>query len=107
MFATRFGYLDGGAQVRRGTLETPSRTVDAMASTSGYSLTPMSRLQFLMLVAVEHGATVDQATDWALHWGNRHPQEALFEYRTYPQWRRAIGTAGWKEPQLASTQAAP
>ena len=76
-----------------------------MASTSGYSLTPMSRLQFLMLVAVEQGATIDEATDWALHWGNRHPQEALFEHRTYAQWRQAIGTVGWKEPQLASAQA--
>jgi hypothetical protein len=69
-----------------------------MTSTSGYSHTPMSRLQFLMLVAVEQDATIDQATNWALRWAHRHPQEALFEYRTYAQWRQTIGTAGWTEP---------
>jgi hypothetical protein len=66
----------------------------------------MSRLQFLMLVAVEQGATLNEASDWALDWGKRHPHEAPFEYRTYTQWRQAIGTAGWNGAQLASAQAA-
>jgi hypothetical protein len=77
-----------------------------MSSTTIYSDRPMSRLQFLMLIAVEQGATLNEATDWALDWGKRHPHEAPFEYRTYTQWRHAIGTAGWNDAQLASAQAA-
>jgi hypothetical protein len=53
----------------------------------------MSRLQFLMLVAVEHGATLSEATDWELDWGERHPEEPLYEYRPYATWRRTIGAA--------------
>ena len=84
---------------------TRSRTVDPMASTSRYSPKPISRLQFLMLVAVEQGATIDEATDFASHWGRRHPQESLFEYRAYTDWRRSIGTAAWREAQLPSLEA--
>ena len=41
-----------------------------MASpTNGYSREPMSRMQYLMLLAVEHGASLDDAADCALAWG--------------------------------------
>jgi hypothetical protein len=58
-----------------------------------------------MLVAVEQGATVNDAADWALDWGKRHPREALFEYRTYAQWRRSIGTAVWNGANQTSARA--
>lgn len=56
------------------------------APTSEYSSTPMSRFQFLMLRAVEGGASVTEAADEALAWGVRHPDDDLFEPRPYSAW---------------------
>ena len=53
---------------------------------SRYSATPMSRFQFLMLRAVEGGASLSEAFDSALRWGGRHPDRNLFEHRPYPGW---------------------
>lgn len=62
-----------------------------MASpTNGYSREPMSRMQYLMLLAVEHGASLDDAADCALAWGAQHPQSGLFDYRPYAGWRRSM-----------------
>ena len=47
----------------------------------------MSRMQFLMLRAVEGGASLTDATDEALAWGARHPDSELFERRPYAQWQ--------------------
>ena len=50
------------------------------------STTPMSRFQFLMLRAVEGGASLSEASDEALGWGVRHPDNDLFEHRPYAAW---------------------
>jgi hypothetical protein len=55
----------------------------------GYSKRPMSRMQYLMLVALEGGATLDDAIEAALAWGTAHPRGRLFEERSYTSWRRA------------------
>ena len=58
-----------------------------MSPTPGrYSTTPMSRFQFLMLRAVEGGASLSEASDEALGWGVRHPDNDLFEHRPYAAW---------------------
>ena len=54
-----------------------------------YSSAPMPRLQFLMLRAVEGGASLTEATDEALAWGTRHPDVDLFEKRAYVEWETA------------------
>ena len=46
-----------------------------------YFTNPMSRFQFLMLRAVEGGASVSEAAEEALAWGARHPDDDLFEHR--------------------------
>jgi hypothetical protein len=51
-----------------------------------YSTNLMSRFQFLMLRAVEGGASVSEATEEALAWGARHPDDDLFERRAYAAW---------------------
>jgi hypothetical protein len=53
---------------------------------SSYSAKAMSRFQFLMLRAVEAGASLAKATDEALAWGARHPDSDLFEQRAYAAW---------------------
>jgi hypothetical protein len=53
---------------------------------SRYSTAPMSRFQFLMLRAVEGGASLSEASDEALGWGMRHPDNDLFEHRPYAAW---------------------
>src|SRR4051812_34674520 len=52
-----------------------------------YSDRPMSRMQFLMLQAIEGGASLTEATDEALAWGTRHAETDLFEQRPYAQWQ--------------------
>jgi hypothetical protein len=47
----------------------------------------MSRMQFLMLRAIEGGASLTEATEEALAWGARHPDSELFEQRPYAQWQ--------------------
>ena len=47
----------------------------------------MSRMQFLMLQAIEGGASLTEATDEALAWGTRHHETNLFEQRPYAQWQ--------------------
>ena len=64
-----------------------------MSSSTGYSNKPMSRLQFLLLDAVEQGATLNEATVWALDWSARHPDVPLFQYHTHAQWCRMIDEA--------------
>ena len=54
-----------------------------------YSTAPMSRMQFLMLRAVEGGASLTEATDEALAWGGRQPDQDLFEHRAYAAWEAA------------------
>ena len=44
-------------------------------------------MQFLMLQAIEGGASLTEATDEALAWGTRHPETDLFEQRPYAQWQ--------------------
>jgi hypothetical protein len=51
-----------------------------------YSTNPMSRFQFLMLRAVEGGASVSEAAEEALAWGARHPDDDLFEHRAQAAW---------------------
>jgi hypothetical protein len=46
----------------------------------------MSRFQFLMLRAVEGGASLSEASDEALGWEVRHPDNDLFEHRPYAAW---------------------
>jgi hypothetical protein len=46
-----------------------------------------------MLDAVEQGATLNEATDWALDWAARHPDVPLFEYHTHARWCRMIDRA--------------
>jgi hypothetical protein len=53
----------------------------------GYSGRPMSRMQFLMLRAIEGGASLNEATEAALAWDAQHPDSDLFEERPYAQWR--------------------
>ena len=53
---------------------------------SRYSTAPMLRFQFLMLRAVEGGASMSEASDEALGWGVRHPDNDLFEHRPYAAW---------------------
>ena len=53
---------------------------------SRYSTAPISRFQFLMLRAVEGGASLSEASDEALGWGLRHPENDLFEHRPYAAW---------------------
>jgi hypothetical protein len=72
-----------------------------MSSTRGYSNKPMSRLQFLMLEAVEQGATLNEAADWALDWAARHPDVPLFEYHTHARWCRMIDSAAQSRGELA------
>jgi hypothetical protein len=62
----------------------------------------MSRLQFLMLEALEQGATVNEATDWALDWAARHPDVPLFEYQTHALWCRMIDRAAQSRAELRS-----
>ena len=65
-----------------------------MTSASGrYSGRPMSRMQFLMLGAIEGDASLTEATEEALAWGTRHPETDLFEQRPYAQ-----GSAGASPP---------
>ena len=71
-----------------------------MSSTREYSNKPMSRLQFLMLDAVEQGVTLNEATDWALDWAARHPDVPLFEYHTHAQWCRMIDRAARSRGEL-------
>ena len=71
-----------------------------MSSTSRYSNKPMSRLQFLMLDAVEQGATLNEAADWALDWAARHPDVPLFEYHTHARWCRLIDMAAQRRGEL-------
>ena len=73
-----------------------------MSSTRGYSNKPMSRLQFLMLDAVEQGATLNEAADWALDWAARHPLVPLFEYHTHARWCRMIDRAAQSRGELRS-----
>ena len=54
-----------------------------------YSTAPISRLQFLMLRAIEGGASLTEATDEALAWGGRHPDQDRFEHRPYAAWDAA------------------
>jgi len=59
-----------------------------MTSTAGrYSDRPMSRMQFLMLRAIEGGASLTEATEAALAWDAHHPDSDLFQGRPYAQWR--------------------
>ena len=73
-----------------------------MSSTRGYSNKPMSRLQFLILDAVEQGATLNEASDWALDWAARHPDVPLFEYHTHAGWCRIIDSAAQSRAELTS-----
>jgi len=46
-------------------------------------------MQFLMLRAVESGASLTETTDEAFAWGGRHPEQDLFEHRPYVAWEAA------------------
>ena len=62
-----------------------------MSPTPGrYSSAPMPRFQFLMLRAVEDGASLAEATRKALEWGARHPEVDLYERRGYVEWEAAL-----------------
>jgi hypothetical protein len=50
----------------------------------------MPRFQFLMLRAVEDGASLAEATHRALEWGAQHPDVDLFECRAYAEWEAAL-----------------
>jgi hypothetical protein len=43
-------------------------------------------MQFLMLRALERGASLADATEVALAWGAAHPGLNLFEHRPYADW---------------------
>jgi hypothetical protein len=43
-------------------------------------------MQYLMLVALETGASISHATHSALAWSERHPEATLFEERPYAEW---------------------
>ena len=59
-----------------------------MTSKAGrYSDRPMPRMQFLMLRAIEGGASLTEATEAALAWDAHHPASDLFEKRPYAQWQ--------------------
>jgi hypothetical protein len=68
-----------------------------------YSMAPMSRMQFLMLRAVEGGASLTEATDEALSWGGRHPDQDLFEHRPYVAWEAAGDDAQHNEARETPT----
>ena len=81
-----------------------------------YSAKPMSRFQFLMLGAVEAGASLTEATDEALAWAARHPDSDLFEQRAYTAWEsdrhdgedHAVGLeaeSGPAQPDLSASTA--
>ena len=48
--------------------------------------TAITRLQFLMLMMMENGATVSEALEEALRWGSRHPDSDLYERRSHTAW---------------------
>jgi len=55
----------------------------ASLAQSGIAIT---RLQFLMLMMMENGATVTEALAEALRWGSRHPDRDLYDRRSYAEW---------------------
>ena len=55
----------------------------ASLAQSGIAIT---RLQFLMLMMMENGATVTEALEEALRWGSRHPDSDLYERRSHAAW---------------------
>jgi hypothetical protein len=55
----------------------------ASLAQSGIAIT---RLQFLMLMMMENGATVTEALEEALRWGSRHPDRDLYDRRSYAEW---------------------
>ena len=57
-----------------------------MTATRRYSAGPMPRMQFLMLGALEKGASLTEATDLALAWATEHPDVDLFEAKPYGEW---------------------
>jgi hypothetical protein len=52
------------------------------------SSTAITRLQFLMLMMMENGATVTEALEEALRWGSRHPDSDLYDRRSHVDWAR-------------------
>lgn len=56
------------------------------SSTTSYSSAPISRTQYLMLRAIERGASLTHATEVALAWSAAHPDLNLFEHRPYEEW---------------------
>ena len=52
------------------------------------SSTAITRLQFLMQMMMENGATVTEALEEALRWGSRHPDRDLYDRRSYAEWAK-------------------
>jgi hypothetical protein len=52
------------------------------------SSTAITRLQFLMLMMMENGATVTESLEEALRWGSRHPDRDLYDRRSCAEWVR-------------------
>jgi hypothetical protein len=74
-------------------------------TTTGYSEAPILRMQFVMLRALEGGASLDDAYEAALEWGRASGLD-LFERRAYADWSTVVDE-GDGVPEVTASERRP